>query len=342
MAIGTTFLKNAWAMAAWSNEIGEVPLRRRLLGEPVVLFRKADRTVAALVDRCPHRQAPLSMGVREGDRLVCPYHGLTFDSSGACVRNPFADTIPKGATVRSFSIAERDGIVWLWPGDPDRASLEQIPDFSDLHHGVFGAPLTGYLPMRAPYEMGTDNLMDLSHIEFVHKGSFAGRGVIFAGKHSLRQEGNRLHSNWWMPDVPAPGHTMGIYDPAMRCDHWLDMRWDPPSIMHLTIGACPTGGDRAGGVIVRQAHILTPETETTTHYFWASSRTMPQSAEGDAFVRGLLEQAFADEDKPLIEATAANMDGADFWDFKPVFLGIDAGGTTARRLLQALIAGEAT
>jgi vanillate O-demethylase monooxygenase subunit len=115
------FLRNAWYMAGWSAEIGNALLRRRLLGVPLLLFRKMDGNVAALIDRCPHRFAPLSLGERDGDCVTCPYHGLTFDADGRCVRNPFADTLPKGAKVRSFPVAERDGIIWFWPGQRELA-----------------------------------------------------------------------------------------------------------------------------------------------------------------------------------------------------------------------------
>jgi vanillate O-demethylase monooxygenase subunit len=336
------FLRNAWYMAGWEHEVGEGLFSRRLLGEPVVLFRKGDGTIAAMVDRCPHRFAPLSKGTRDGDCVVCPYHGLAFDAAGTCVRNPFSETVPKGAQVRTFPTCERDGIVWFWAGDPSLADTNAIPDFSMLTVPGHGAPISGLMPMKANYEYGTDNLLDLSHIEFVHKGSFAGRGVIFAGQHSVREEGDTLHSDWWMPDVAAPSHTFGIYDPEMRCDHWLEMRWQAPATMYLEVGGCPHGADRSSGVIVHQAHILTPETAETTHYFWATTRTMPPSEQGDAMLAGLMNQAFSDEDKPIIEATYANMDGSDFWDRKPVFLGIDAGGTRARRLLQKLIQIEET
>ena len=194
--------------------------------------------------------------------------------------------------------------------------------------------------MAANYEYGTDNLLDLSHIEFVHRGTFAGRGVIFAGQHELLQEANRLQSNWWMPNISAPPHTAGIYPPDMRCDHWLDMRWDAPATMYLQVGGCPTGEPRDSGIINHQAHILTPETEGTTHYFWASTRNMPPSPEGDAMVHGLLSAAFNDEDKPVIEAAYRNLDGEDFWQAQPCFVGIDAGGTRARRIIEALRKGE--
>ena len=334
------YLRNAWYMAAWSHEVGDQLLRRRLLGEPVLLYRKEAGDVAAMVDRCPHRFAPLSMGSRDGDVIVCPYHGLGFNSEGQCVRNPFSETLPKGAKVEAFKTCERDGIVWFWAGAPADADEAKIPNFSMLFVEGHGAPIMGLMPMNANFEYGTDNLMDLSHIEFVHKGSFAGRGVIFAGEHRVSEIETGLRSDWWIPDVPAPSHTFGVYDPAMKCDHWLEMRWEAPAAMHLEIGACPAGAAREPGVVVHQAHILTPEDENSTHYFWATSRSFPPSVEGDAMLSGLMSQAFADEDKPIIEATYANMDGADFWDRKPVFLGVDAGGSRARRYLQKLIQEE--
>lgn len=338
----TQFLRNAWYMAAWADELDDAALfRRRLLGEPVLLFRKQDGTIAALVDRCPHRFAPLSMGERDGDCVRCAYHGLTFDADGQCVSNPFADTLPKGVTVRVFPAVERDNIVWFWPGDPDKADHAAIPIFAMLSEPGANAPLTGHTLMRAPYQYGTDNLMDLSHIEFVHKGSFAGNGVIFAGKHTLVEDGDMIHSNWFMPDVAAPPHTMGVYDPAARCDHWLEMRWQAPATMHLAVGACPHGSARdEQAVVAHQAHILTPESANSTHYFWGSTRGRPPSEAGDAVLHALLSQAFDNEDKPIIEAAFANTDGQDFWDLKPAFLGIDAGGTRARRKLETLISQE--
>jgi len=340
MANHAKYLRNIWYMAAWADEVGDTMLRRRLLGQPVLLFRKEDGAIAALTDRCPHRFARLSDGTREGDVVHCPYHGLAFDADGHCVHNPFSDTLPKGAAVRPWAAQERDGIVWLWAGDPALADPALLPDFAAINRAGL-APLKGMTPMQAPYEFATDNLMDLSHIEFVHKGSFAGNGVIFAGRHELKQDGDTLHSNWWMPDVPAPPHSMGQYEPGTPTDHWLDMRWDAPAAMLLEVGATLTGKPRGEGVIVHQAHIITPESDETSHYFWATTRSQDHAhEEADAMVRSLMEQAFNVEDKPIIEASYANLDGMDFWEARPTFLGIDAGGTRARRLMQQRIASE--
>src|SRR5882757_4446416 len=82
------FIRNAWYIAAWADELGQKPLARRICNDPVVLFRDRDGRPAALVDRCCHRSAPLSLGEVVSDGIQCGYHGLTFDGSGACVAIP--------------------------------------------------------------------------------------------------------------------------------------------------------------------------------------------------------------------------------------------------------------
>ncbi|MES2302548.1 MAG: Rieske 2Fe-2S domain-containing protein, partial [Pseudomonadota bacterium] len=238
------YLRNCWVMAGWADEVGEAGLARRLLGEPVFLYRPQDGTIAALLDRCPHRFAPLSKGTRDGDRVVCGYHGLTFAPDGRCVHNPFSDRIPAGSTVPSFAVHERDGIAWLWAGDRDDADPALIPDFGFIPDTPHSRTVRGYTLMQANYEYGTDNLLDLSHIEFVHKGTFAGQGVIFAGEHAVQVEGETLHSNWWMPDIAPPSVAQGAFPPDARVDHWLDMRWNAPASMRLNVGVSPHGAGR--------------------------------------------------------------------------------------------------
>lgn len=335
------YLRNCWYMAGWADEIGEAGLVREILGRRVFLYRLVDGSPAALADRCPHRFAPLSMGTRDGDLVVCPYHGLRFSADGQCRHNPFADRIPAGAQVPAFAAAQRHDAVWIWGGDPAQADASLIPDFGFIPDSPALRSVRGYTLMKANYEYGTDNLMDLSHIEFVHKGTFAGDGVIFAGEHSVRQEGDALHSDWWMPDIAPPMVARGVVAEGGTVDHWLRMRWNAPASMRLDVGACPHGAAEGEGFNVPQAHILTPANEHETHYFWTASRNHDlDSAEVDAYMLGLFREAFDAEDKPVIEASYANVRGRDFWGEKPLSLGIDQGGTRARRLLESLIAKE--
>lgn len=335
------YLRNAWYMAGWGEELQAVPLARRLFDRAIVLYRDSAGRPQAVADRCPHRFAPLSRGTVAGDALVCPYHGLRFNGQGHCVHNPYSEHIPKTARIDAWKVVERHGALWLWGGDPAAADESRIPDFSMVDDGPGVRVVRGYMLLEAPYEFGIDNLMDLSHIEFVHRGSFAGAGVIFAGQHQVREDGDAIWSNWWMPNVPAPSHTRGIYPPDLRCDHWLEMRWNAPASMRLQIGSTPTGQPRAAGLVAEQSHILSPAGPTTTHYFWATTRYHDlDSAETDAFLRELFRQAFDEEDKPIIKAAYENLEGEEFWSAKPVSLGVDAGGLRVRRRLKALLARE--
>jgi phenylpropionate dioxygenase-like ring-hydroxylating dioxygenase large terminal subunit len=107
------FVRNAWYVAAWADQLGEQVLARRICNDPVVLFRQKDGKVAALEDRCCHRAAPLQYGqvVRRG--LQCGYHGLVFDGTGQCVHIPWQEQIPADARVRSYPVMEKDALIWI-------------------------------------------------------------------------------------------------------------------------------------------------------------------------------------------------------------------------------------
>jgi phenylpropionate dioxygenase-like ring-hydroxylating dioxygenase large terminal subunit len=337
------FLHKVWYMAGWSEELTGGRIARRILDLPVLVFRGANGEAVALEDRCPHRFAPLSRGEITDGIVTCPYHGLRFDATGACVGNPYADRIPKGAQVKKFVIEERDTILWLWAGELERADPSLIPDFKFLEPTSHSRTVYGHTLMQAPYQYGTDNLLDLSHIEFIHRGTFGGLGVIFAGEHEVREDGDTLHSDWWMPDVQSPPMARARFGAGGRVDHWLDMRWNAPATMFLEVGATATGAPREAGIRVPQAHIVTPATAKTSHYFWAVSRRNDiHSAEVDAKTRMQFTKAFDEEDKPIIEAAYANMDGVAFWDRKPIFLGVDAAGARARRIIERMHREENT
>lgn len=118
-----SYPRECWYVAATVDEISDGFLARRILGTPVVLFRLADGTVAALEDRCAHRPYPLSAGHRDGDRVVCGYHGCTYEPDGTCVLIPSQENPPSGARVRAFPVHVNGPFVWLWMGAPGSARL---------------------------------------------------------------------------------------------------------------------------------------------------------------------------------------------------------------------------
>lgn len=328
------YVRNVWYMAAWEEEIvGDAVLGRTLLDQPWLILRKADGTYTMMSDRCPHRLAPLHKGRREGDSIACPYHGLAFDTAGTCVHNPFADTIPPHARLSALPIVARYGALWFWPGDAALADQDLIPDFSVLDDPV--PMVRGRTHFKANYEIITDNLMDLSHAEFIHIETFRTEGKIFAGRHSAVETADgAIWSNWAMFDTLPPPWLAGLPDGA-RLDEWLEMRWHAPASMLLHIGFTLAGTPREAAPVpgMVNPHIITPETKGTSHYFF----TRQPGEESGA----LAYKVFEEEDKPMLEEIQRRMGDTDFWDWKPVILNVDAAAVRARRRLMKMRREEA-
>ena len=123
------FIRKAWYVCAWDHEVTNEPVQRWVCGEPIVLWRTQEGEIAALADRCPHRDAPLSQGCVIGNNIRCGYHGLAFDPEGRCVSVPGESSIPADAGTRSYPAVERWGWVFVWPGPGDEADPELIPDY---------------------------------------------------------------------------------------------------------------------------------------------------------------------------------------------------------------------
>jgi nitrite reductase/ring-hydroxylating ferredoxin subunit len=343
-----TYLRNAWTVAAWATELpaGEL-LARTLLDEPLVFYRDASGTPRALADRCPHRFAPLSMGrVCDGGASVqCPYHGLRFDGSGACVHNPHGDgRIPQAARVKSYPVVERWSALWVWMGEAERADPALIPafPFNDPEHWAVG---TGSMVVDAPYELEIDNILDLSHIEFMHP-LFASEAVRRA-RVEWEQQGDTVWCKRFMAQdeqvPPFLRQAFGVEQGPI--DRWLHVRWNAPATMALWAGGVASGLPMERGIVSQQAHCFTPESSGRTHYFYsiAFPRAMgPLAGEMAAQSIGELRAPFEQEDKPIVEAVGRRMAGQDLFALKPVLLAGDGAAVRARRLLQGLIAQEST
>ena len=130
MSQASAYPRNIWYCAGTSAELGDQPVGRTLLGQPIVLYRREDGTAVGLDDACVHRRAPLHQGQVEGDNIRCPYHGLLFNSSGQCIWMPGKEQPPRAARVSSYPIVERHGWLWIWPGAPDRMDPAAIIDWA--------------------------------------------------------------------------------------------------------------------------------------------------------------------------------------------------------------------
>jgi phenylpropionate dioxygenase-like ring-hydroxylating dioxygenase large terminal subunit len=305
-----SFVRNAWYMAAWSKDVGAKPVAITILNEPIVIFRGASGTLGVLYDVCPHRAVPLSLGTVTGDRIVCAYHGIELDMAGVCRKNPHVQGAPDRLSTRAYPVAEMNGIVWVWPGD-------------------------GYLHIEADYRLLIDNLMDLAHADYIHPNTVGQPGAAEVQQAKVVREGDTISVNTIWPDLPPSAlHKQG-WTKTERVDKYLDMKWRPASNLLLDLGVMAPGDPRESGIRTPGAHILTPETERTTHYFWATARDFDRGNEAlTARIVELVGRAFSTEDKPIIEAAQRNIDktGATLRNFTTG----DAGSALVRRELEKL------
>ncbi|MBN8832439.1 MAG: aromatic ring-hydroxylating dioxygenase subunit alpha [Sphingomonadales bacterium] len=342
------FLKNCWYAAAFSDEVSRKPLTRTLLDTPVVLYRKEDGTPVALLDRCPHRFAPLSTGTLVGDQIQCGYHGLRFDTAGRCVFNPHNDGKPlASANIESFHLFERYGLVWLWPGDPALADPALLPDFFFLEDEENFRVQTGSLHVKGNYQLVTDNLLDLTHAPYLHPG-FAMPGVTVAQQLAatttkVERIGQTVHYHRLRNGLPPNQATIDLFDfPVEPCETRTHMHWHAPALISFDNGTRFEHQSNLEGFWFPQAHCITPETETSCHYFFAAARNLKKDDPHiDEAIMNVLVTAFRDQDEPMIEAVQARMGATgDLDSLKPILLKTDTAPVMARRILKEMIAAE--
>lgn len=325
-------------MAAWASEVADNLLSRRLLGERVLLYRLADGDVIACQDRCAHRFAPLSKGRKTATGIECAYHGLHFDRTGRCDHNPSGSgRIPPNARIRVYPLVERHQMLWIWMGDPARADASLIPDFSMAPATRGGVDNLGnYLHVKANCLLEIDNLMDLSHANFIHLGSL-GHESMRSVESKVTTVGRSIRVDMWMPGTIC---AFGVMQ-GQRCDQWFDMIWSPPTSMILEFGAVAPGAPRVQDPHNVAFHIVTPETDRTTHYFFGSAGAFAADEEWKARLIGDAQRsAFLNEDNPMLEAVEENMDGEDLWELRPAILPNDKAAVMVRQRLQAMFREE--
>jgi vanillate O-demethylase monooxygenase subunit len=341
------YLRNRWYVAGWSEAVGpgEV-MGRTILDQPVAFFRDRQGKLGAVGDRCPHRFAPLSAGkVNDDGILVCGYHGLGFGRDGACAVNPYGH-IPRTAKVGSWPVVERGGMIWIWMGAAEASDPRKIPDFSWLDRAPVPAKSHGeIISGLGGYDLYIDNIMDLSHTDYLHADTLGQSGVVFSDP-DVKLTDESIEVVYQSHDARPPAFLARIVpDLPERVNLTLRVRWFPAAVMRLDTEIRYPGMPKdLGGedcYISRTAHVFTPETEEKTHYFYSITRNF---AEEDAALNGMIAEArdriFHTEDKPMIERVHARMQGQDFWDLKPLLLATDAAGVQVRRRLMKLIEEE--
>ena len=339
-----SFPRNQWYIGAFSHEVTRTPMERTLLDEPVVFYRSEAGAAVAVAGRCPHRRFPMVKGNLIGDDLQCSYHGWTFDCSGACVNIPSQENyVPNGFKIRTYPVVEKWQWLWVWMGDPELADTASIPDHRALHleESEWEASVGGVEPLAGRFQLMSENVLDLTHVTFIHSATIGTAGIVSA-PIQVEDRGRYLHSQRTVSEPqPTPFHTknLGLEGAAERV---LSTDFYPPafcssgSAFYKPGESAMEGGHCYGAF--RVFHIATPETATTSHYFWAFTRSF---GIGDA---ALTEQLRAGwrlgvlEDVEAIDANERMIDRGPLQN--DLSAQSDAGPLRGRKMVEAMIIAE--
>ncbi len=317
--ISEKYLRNAWYMAGWIKDFPrDAPTPVTLLDEPLVFYRQADGTLVALEDRCCHRLAPLSHGRVEGDDLRCLYHGLKFGGTGVCTEMPGSKVIPKAMKVRSYPVIERYSATFVWMGDAAKVDESLLPDFVGYEDPRWHM-LPGRMDYDVNYELIQDNLLDLSHIAWVHRNSFGGGNAASnkawaEAELHITQIPRGVRVERWMQNARTPPPQEPMVGPL--CDALTSFDYLVPGYFLLTSSFYrPGAAERAGQERPVEepifssftAQAVTPLTRRSTCYFFCFGPWDKQQGAAD------MKQAFLDlgnkafnEDRVMLTAQQKN------------------------------------
>lgn len=339
----TPLLRNTWYVAALASEVSRTPLARRLLDIPVVLYRREDGRAVALEDRCAHRSFPLSRGQVVGDSLVCGYHGACYGADGRCTQVPSQAQVPPGAVVRSFPLVEAGALLWIWPGEPALADPALLPIQPWMTDAGWAAS-TERLHLRASHVRLHENLLDLTHLSFLHANSFGTPDYASAPFETVLDEAagrfslHRTVSPTRLPPLWAVPTGLGGVDAARV----VSSTFLSPALHVVAVKfyACALPEDAQPARAIRTAHLVTPESAKRTHYFIQHARNFALDDAGITdFMHQQLLQAFQ-EDVDGLEAIETLLAG--YPDRQPeISFQADKASLAMRRWLKRQAEAEA-
>nr|WP_299594225.1 aromatic ring-hydroxylating dioxygenase subunit alpha [Sphingomonas bacterium] len=234
------FVRNCWYVAGWSSEFaGPGPFGREFLGEAIVFYRGSNGQLRAFEDRCAHRHAPLSLGRVEGDQLRCLYHGMLFGTDGKCVEVPGQDIVPPAACVSTYPLVEHGGWAWIWMGEPAAADPAMIPQSIGFDEDRWTL-LTGHLDYDAPANLINDNLLDLSHLSYVHANSFGATSGWTNKQPATTKIDRGVRVDRWVLDTPPipPLPSLRGYSSV---DMWATYEFIVPGVFLMYTALHPPG-----------------------------------------------------------------------------------------------------
>jgi phenylpropionate dioxygenase-like ring-hydroxylating dioxygenase large terminal subunit len=248
-------LHEHWYIAATSAQVtSKRPFASTIMEEPLVLFRDAKGQACALLDRCLHRNAPLSKGALFDGCIGCPYHGWTYNGTGQCVIVPSESQSPTprdGLVVQRFPTIEQDGVVWVYMGSADRAAEKTPFAFPRLREPGWDAYM-----MLTPFDGDVadlaENFMDVPHTEFVHAGWFRHKKNAKRVEVELERTRDAVLVEYFKPD-DSIGFADWLLNPDKKPMTHTD-RFFMPNVTRVDY----MWGERRGFVITSQITPISP------------------------------------------------------------------------------------
>jgi phenylpropionate dioxygenase-like ring-hydroxylating dioxygenase large terminal subunit len=233
-------------------------------------------------------------------------------------------------------------MIWVWVGDADKADPAQIASYP-YHSDPVWVWSKDCLEVNANWLLLADNLLDLSHLQYVHRKTIGGNPAEDAqAKLSASRDGNRVFvARWWF-DMAAPPFHKAMCSFTGNVDRWQEIDFRPGFIQFYS-GATDanTGayeGKRESGMHIRHLHCITPETETKTRYFFSVAHNF--RIEDAALTQRMHQLAVATfmEDQALLEVQQRRI--AENPDRALLDTRNDIGTIHARRIVTELSAAE--
>lgn len=336
------FLRDGWYVAAMDTELNDRLLPIKVLNERIVLYRRPGGAPAALEDACVHRKLPLSMGRIKGDNVECGYHGLTFDPAGNCVRVPCADRIPHGARVRSYPVVSRYGLIWIWMGRAEAADESMIFDVMHWGDASWGVTRGDAMTVDCNYLYMTDNLLDPSHVAWVHPSTFSSANAESTTVDVRANETGVIASRWIRGIDAAPLYQpfLKFEGPCDRLQHY-EVRFPSHALIRAVFVPTGAGGPAAesheAAFVMDSYNFLTPIDDDHTRYYWFQMRNVyPDDDEVSRLMAQGVRTAF-EEDRQILNAVQQS-----FANTKTphIDIAIDSAPLRFRRRLRQLIAAE--
>ncbi len=339
----TPFIRNAWYVACYSRDIlpGKI-FSRRILGENVVFYRKTDGTVVAMKDRCPHRSFPLSSSSLDGDDIVCGYHGIRFGADGMCKHVPTQSSTPRALRVPSFVAVETAPVVWIWMGDEQLARQTALPDAAWMLDSYGWGTSYDYLKVDSSYVFLHENLVDLSHLTFLHANTFGTPDYASAPFETEITDDAIIVRRTVQPTRLPPVYANPLGMQGVAAARIVTSTYLSPglSISAVVLRNLEQPEHERIDHHIRTAQLLTPCDYRTVHYHFVVGRDFVKedTSVSDFILQGV-KAAFIEDVFALESITRVRREDTDI-HFAEKSVSSDRAGVMLRRRLQSLAEKE--